>query len=221
MSDLAYMLSDEAGAIGPLDASGLRNALAATEADQPLVRAASCDAWLAAAAWEACGDLRPAPPVPPLPAGGVAMTLPSELAPFPADVRERLLWFVQDKDGVMGPVSGEFVRKGLVSGKVAAMAGVCLVTSSNWVRAATVFPRALEAATVVGQRRLQTFPCPACREPCAPGDRTCSACDEPVSPPPPPLTRERQALLLGAAWLAVLVIGLLLALVARLAAPSS
>jgi hypothetical protein len=144
------------------------------------VRVEGCEPWLPVEAWEGFADLRPAPAVPPPPAAGPATRMTAELAGIAPRVRDKLLWFVLDGDGVMGPVSGEFVRRGLATAKIKMGAGICLVGSTGWVRASIAFPSALEGATAVRPRPLTTFPCPACLEPCASTDTECSACGEPV-----------------------------------------
>ncbi len=180
MAQLEYFLTDEGGSRGPLPAEALREALGAAAGPMTRVRVEGCEPWLPVEAWERFADLRPAPPVPPPPAGGAATRLPPELAGIAPSVRDKLLWFVLDSDGVMGPVSGEFVRRGLATGKLKMGAGICLVGSTGWVRASIAFPSALEGATAVRPRPLTTFPCPACLEPCASADVECGACGEPV-----------------------------------------
>jgi hypothetical protein len=180
VAQLEYFVTDEGGSRGPLPAEALREALGAGSGVLTRVRVEGCEPWLPVEAWERFADLRPAPPVPPPPAAGPATRLPPELAGIAPSVRDKLLWFVLDADGVMGPVSGEFVRRGLATGKLKMGAGICLVGSTGWVRASIGFPSALEGATAVRPRPLTTFPCPACLEPCASSDAECGACGEPV-----------------------------------------
>jgi hypothetical protein len=178
VAELEYFLTDETGGRGPLPASAIREAIAAGAGPMTRVRVEGCEPWLPVEAWEKFADLRPPPAVPPPAAGGPATRLLPELAGIAPSVRERLLWFVLDADGVMGPVSGDFVRRGLATGKIKMGVGICLVGSTSWVRASIAFPSALEGATAVRPRPLTTFPCPACLEPCATSDVECSTCGE-------------------------------------------
>jgi hypothetical protein len=180
VAQLEYFVTDEGGSRGPFPAEALRELLGAGAGTMTRVRVEGCEPWLPVEAWERFADLRPAPPLPPPPAAGAATRLPPELAGIAPSVRDKLLWFVLDADGVMGPVSGEFVRRGLATGKIKMGAGICLVGATGWVRASIAFPSALEGATAVRPRPLTTFPCPACLEPCASTDAECGACGEPV-----------------------------------------
>src|SRR5262249_24666544 len=151
------------------------------------VRTNGCDAWLPLEAWEALADLRAPPDAPPPPTTVPATRLAAEIVAIAPLARERLLWFVADSDGAMGPVSGDFLKRGLSSGKIKMGVGICLVSSNPWVRASLAFPSELEGATAIRPRVLVTFPCPACREPCVASDKSCTACDEPIEPPQRPL----------------------------------
>jgi hypothetical protein len=204
VADLEYFVTDEGGTRGPLPAEALREAFATSAGPMTRVRVEGCEPWLPIEAWERFADLRPPPAVPPPPSGGAATRLPPELAGIAPRVRERLLWFVLDNDGVMGPVTGDFVRRGLATGKLKMGVGICMVGSTGWVRASIAFPSALEGATAVRPRPLTTFPCPACLEPCASTDFECAACGEPVRKASRAPSFGVAAVLVVLAWIIVL-----------------
>ncbi|HVY47002.1 MAG TPA: hypothetical protein VHB21_14040, partial [Minicystis sp.] len=156
MPKLDYFVSDETGSRGPLTAEALRAAIGPSPAPTTRVRVEGCEPWLPLEAWDAFADLRPPAAVPPPPAAGPATRLSAELAGIAPSVRERLLWFVLDEGGIMGPVTGEFVRKGLATAKIKMGAGACLATTTAWVRASIAVPSALEGATAVRPRPLTT-----------------------------------------------------------------
>ena len=202
--DLELFVSDGEGSRGPLPVGEVRREIGAgTISPRARFRAGTAGGFLPGAAWEPLSDLLPAPPPPERPAGGASPALPADVAGGDPRARERLLWFVADADGVMGPVNGEFVRKGLASGKLAPGSACCLVGSSVWVRAPAVFPEALGgSATSVRNRPLATVPCAFCLEPMALADAVCDACGE---RPARPVRPARSAL--AAACGALLVVG--------------
>jgi hypothetical protein len=196
-----YFVSDASGSRGPLSSDAARAALGdSTEGVR--VRVEGCEPWLPAEAWEAFADLGRSSIVPSPPPAGAATQLPEELTSIAPSVRDRLMWFVADADGVMGPFSGEYVKRGLATSKFKGTAGVCVVSTEAWARAAIVFPGALEAATDVRPRLAVVSVCQACLEPCMPGDATCGACGEPLAVPPP-TSRVVTLALVALAWAVV------------------
>ena len=208
-ADLELFISDAQGSRGPLPVEKVRRELSeGTINGKALFRTDGCGAWLAGPAWEALADLLPVPPLPGKPALAPGTSIPADVAECTQGVRERLLWFLSDADGVMGPVTGEFVRRGLESGKVAASAAVCLASSASWIRAPAVFPGALSGATAVRRISL-ALPCAFCFEPLAPMDTVCGACGEAVRAAPTGMSALRFsgiALVSGAVTLAALAV---------------
>jgi hypothetical protein len=175
-----FFVSDPSGTIGPLTPPALREALRERVASQPMVRVAQSSTWLPAFAWEAAGVPEQAPSPPPLPVGGPSTVLPSELAELTPKMREKLLWYVSDADGLSGPLSGGAVREGLASGKIAPTAKLCMAASQEWVRAPIVFPKVVEGTTAARTRPFAVIPCMFCFEPIVATDKACNSCGEPV-----------------------------------------
>ncbi|MCC6556290.1 MAG: hypothetical protein IT372_25295 [Polyangiaceae bacterium] len=208
---------DEGASRGPLPSEEICRAIALGEIKASArFRADPSHAWLPGAAWEALAEVLPSPRPPPAPSGPGETSLPDEIAATPPAVREHLLWFVADEDGVMGPVGGDFIVKGIKTNKIPITALITLASWSDkaaWVRAPLVFPAANVGVTTIRKRPLPTRACAYCLEPVATRDVTCAACGEPTRPVAGPAPAQRAiavaaALVLtaaaafGGAWLA-------------------
>lgn len=199
------------GSIGPLSAEALRDALKERRYADVKVRVEGNSSWLPAFAWDAAGDPNPPPAPPPLPSHGPSIVLPSELAEFTPKMREKLLWFVSDADGLMGPLSGEFVRAGVTSGKISPSAQLCMIASQEWVRASIVFPKVYEGTTAARVRPIDIETCAFCREPVGDTDKMCVACGERILRQAP-LGIGRTGAIAFLVYAALLVVGVVVAL---------
>jgi hypothetical protein len=191
-----FFVSEQGKSRGPVRLDAVRRELSSgAMSTEALFRMEGCKRFLPGAAWDPISDLFPTPSPPDLPDGATLEALPRDLAGLDPQVRDKMLWFVEDADGVMGPVAGGFVARGLITGRIPMTAAVSLVSVPGWVRATAVFPAALESATAIRARPMQTFPCPYCVEPVIVGSTTCMHCSEPVSIGEPPIGAKRGALL--------------------------
>ena len=183
-ANLKLFVFDEDGSSGPLPVEVIRRGITSEKISAGArFRAVETQPWLPGTAWEALADLLPAPRTPAPPEGPVGTSLPEEISATPVRVREHLLWFVADKDGVMGPVSGDFVVKGMKNDKIPLTATVSLATwtvGTLWARAPLVFPATHTGATTIRQQRVPTRPCGYCLEPVPVGALVCGACGESV-----------------------------------------
>lgn len=186
-----------------------------------LFRMEGCKRFLPGNAWDPLSDLFPVPSALDRPDGAVAEKPPRDLATLDPAARDKLLWFVEDADGVMGPVTGAFVARGLMTGRIPITAAVALVSVPGWIRATALFPAALEGATEIRMRPLGSFACPYCLEPVIIGSTNCLMCNENVAMGEPGLSIQQVAALVGGA-LAVVIIPLIIgAFSARSTARSS
>lgn len=202
---------DEGRGYGPVSIEKIRTALTdGSIGPSARFRVSEGHPWLPGATWDPLADLFPAPSLPEPPTGKPSPLPPADVAELPAKVRELLRWFVADDDGVMGPVGGDFVVKGIKAGKISSSAAVALAARrvrAEWVLAPVVFPRASAAATTLRRRGAPAPPCPYCRETLMPGADSCASCGEPTRPPLGPNRRE-QVLAVGAAIATAALVGL-------------
>jgi hypothetical protein len=173
-----------------------------------LFRMEGCKRFLPGNAWDPLSDLFSTPSALDRPDGVVAEKPPRDLATLDPAARDKLLWFVEDADGVMGPVTGAFVARGLMTGRIPITAAVALVSVPGWIRATALFPAALEGATEIRMRPLGSFVCPYCLEPVIIGSTNCLMCNENVAMGEPGLGLEQVAMLVGGA-LAIVIIPLI------------
>jgi len=204
-----YVL-DEGTSRGPMPVEAVRRALGAGEIGQGArFRIAEGLPWLPGAAWDALADLLPAPHPPDPPEGPAAPLLPGELADIPPKVREHLVWFVADEDGVMGPVGGDFVVQGIRAGKISPSAAVSLASwrvRATWVLAPMVFPSASAGATTMRKRAAPaSATCAYCLEPHALGAAACPVCGEPTRPAAGPSRGQQALTVLAALGISVVV----------------
>jgi hypothetical protein len=177
-----FFVANEAGVTtGPLSPAELRVALRDRTSPPVKVRFASASTWLPIFVVDAAGSHGAPPAPPPMPKKGPSATLPPALVEITPKMREHLLWFVLDVDGMLGPVTGEFIRRGLAAGKITPSASLCMVTSTDWIRALSAFPKVIEGTTKVFARPDLGAGCPSCREPILKGEPVCPFCAEPLA----------------------------------------
>ncbi|HVK71535.1 MAG TPA: hypothetical protein VM694_44080, partial [Polyangium sp.] len=176
--NVEFYVSEQGNIRGPVRLEAVRREIGGGAMKDPLFRMEGCKRFLPGSAWDPLADLFPAPSPPDRPEGSVAEALPRDLAKLEPQARDKLLWFVEDTDGVMGPVTGAFVVRGLMTGRIPISSGVSLVSVPGWIRGTAVFPAALEGATAIRKRPLSTFTCPYCLEPVMVGSTSCLMCGE-------------------------------------------
>jgi hypothetical protein len=175
-----FFVSDETGTTGPLSAAAMRGVLRSRTSAEVKVRFAGTPHWLPASALDDADERGPPPAPPPAPRDGASMTLPKGIAELTPKMREYVLWFVADADGVMGPFTGEFVRRGILTGKIAPSASLCMVASQDWVRASIAIPTLNDKTTKARRAEPAGASCAFCREPMSDNDQACSVCGERV-----------------------------------------
>jgi hypothetical protein len=216
------LVIDEGTSRGPLPVDQVRRALASGEIGPGArFRVAEEHPWLPGAAWEALADLLPSPHTPGPPEAEPAALLPGEIAEVPPRIREHLLWFVADQDGVMGPLGGNFIVKGIRAGKISLSAAVSLASwrvKAAWVRAQVAFPSASAGSTTMRKAPTPEAPCASCLEPLPPGAATCPACGEPARVHEP--TGGRALALLGALLVAAVLAAAGIVLARRVYGPA-
>ncbi|MDI1449253.1 hypothetical protein [Polyangium sp. 6x1] len=195
--NVEFFVSQQGNIRGPVRLDAVRREIGDGAGKDLLFRMEGCKRFLPGAAWDPLSDLFPAPSPPDPPEGVVAEALPRDLAKLEPQARDKLLWFVEDTDGVMGPVTGAFVVRGLMTGRIPMSSGVSLVSVPGWIRGTAVFPAALEGATAIRKRPLSTFTCPYCLEPVMVGSTSCLMCGEFVGIAKPRLGLSRVVGLLG------------------------
>jgi len=203
--NVELFVSEQGQIRGPLRLEAIRREIASGEIKDALFRMEGCKRFLPGSAWDPLSDLFSAPSAPDPPEGTVAEALPRDLAKLEPGPRDKLLWYVEDADGVMGPVTGAFIARGLMTGRIPISSSVCLVSVPGWIRGTAVFPAALEGQTAIRARPLSTFSCPYCLEPVIIGSNNCLMCGESVALGEPHLSKGRFALLLASGLAMVLV----------------
>lgn len=208
---IEFFVSEDRKIRGPVRLEDLRREFeSGADAERNvLFRMEGCKRFLPGNAWDPLSDLFPAPSALDRPDGGVSEKPPRDLATLDPAARDKLLWFVEDADGVMGPVTGAFVARGLMTGRIPITAAVSLVGVLGWIRATALFPAALEGATEIRMRPLGSFACPYCLEPVILGSTNCLMCNENVAMGEPGLSIQQVAGLV-AATVAVVIVPLLL-----------
>lgn len=204
VSNVEFFVSEQGNIRGPMRLEAVRREIGGGTLKDPLFRMEGCKRFLPGAAWDPLSDLFPSPSPPDAPEGTVAEALPRDLARLDPQARDKLLWFVEDTDGVMGPVTGAFVVRGLMTGRIPISSGVSLVSVPGWIRGTAVFPAALEGATAIRKRPMSTFTCPYCLEPVMVGSTSCLMCGEFVGIAKPRLGLSRVVGLLGLGLVIVL-----------------
>ncbi|MDC3956589.1 hypothetical protein [Polyangium jinanense] len=195
--NVEFLVSEQGNIRGPMRLEAVRREIGGGTLKDPLFRMEGCKRFLPGAAWDPISDLFPSPSPPDAPEGVVAEALPRDLAKLDPQARDKLLWFVEDTDGVMGPVTGAFVVRGLMTGRIPISSGVSLVSVPGWIRGTAVFPAALEGATAIRKRPMSTFTCPYCLEPVMVGSTSCLMCGEFVGIAKPRLGLSRVVGLVG------------------------
>ncbi len=185
--NVEFFVSEQGKIRGPVRLELIRREVSSGVLKDALFRMEGCKRFLSGSAWDPLSDLYSSPSPPDPPDGVVAEALPRDLAKLEPQARDKLLWFVEDTDGVMGPVTGAFVVRGLMTGRIPISSGVALVSVPGWIRGTAVFPAALEGQTAIRKRPLSTFTCPYCMEPVMVGSTNCLMCAEPVGIVEPPL----------------------------------
>ncbi len=219
---IEFFVSEDRKVRGPVRLEELRREFesGANAEKNVLFRMEGCKRFLPGNAWDPLSDLFDAPSALDRPDGAVAEKPPRDLATLEPEARDKLLWFVEDADGVMGPVTGAFVARGLMTGRIPITAAVALVSVPGWIRATALFPAALEGATEIRMRPLGSYACPYCLEPVIIGSTNCLMCNENVAMGEPGLSMKQVAALVGGA-LAVIIVPLIIgALSARSSARS-
>lgn len=220
---IEFFVSEDRKIRGPVRLEEIRREFesGANAEKNVLFRMEGCKRFLPGNAWDPLSDLFPVPSALDRPDGAVAEKPPRDLASLEPEARDKLLWFVEDADGVMGPVTGAFVARGLMTGRIPITAAVALVSVPGWIRATALFPAALEGATEIRMRPLGSLACPYCLEPVIIGSTNCLMCNENVAMGEPGLSIQQVAgLVVGA--LAVVIVPLLIgAFSARSAAQAS
>jgi len=220
---IEFFVSEDRKIRGPVRLEEIRREFesGANAEKNVLFRMEGCKRFLPGNAWDPLSDLFPVPSALDRPDGAVAEKPPRDLATLDPAARDKLLWFVEDADGVMGPVTGAFVARGLMTGRIPITAAVALVSVPGWIRATALFPAALEGATEIRMRPLGSFACPYCLEPVIIGSTNCLMCNENVAMGEPGLGIQQVAGLVAGA-LAVVIIPLIVgAFSARSVARSS
>lgn len=220
---IEFFVSEERKIRGPVRLDEIRREFesGANAEKNVLFRMEGCKRFLPGNAWDPLSDLFPVPSALDRPDGAVAEKPPRDLANLEPEARDKLLWFVEDADGVMGPVTGAFVARGLMTGRIPITAAVALVSVPGWIRATALFPAALEGATEIRMRPLGSLACPYCLEPVIIGSTNCLMCNENVAMGEPGLSIKQVAGLIAGA-LAVVIVPLLIgAFSARSAAQPS
>lgn len=204
---IEFFVSEDRKIRGPVRLEEIRREFesGANAEKNVLFRMEGCKRFLPGNAWDPLSDLFPVPSALDRPDGAVAEKPPRDLATLEPEARDKLLWFVEDADGVMGPVTGAFVARGLMTGRIPITAAVALVSVQGWIRATALFPAALEGATEIRMRPLGSFACPYCLEPVIIGSTNCLMCNENVAMGEPGLSIQQVAALIGGALAVVIV----------------
>ncbi len=207
---IEFFVSEDRKIRGPVRLEEIRREFESGEQAEKnvLFRMDGCKRFLPGNAWDPLSDLFSAPSTLDRPEGVVAEKPPRDLATLEPAARDKLLWFVEDADGVMGPVTGAFVARGLMTGRIPITAAVALVSVAGWIRATALFPAALEGATEIRMRPLGSLTCPYCLEPVILGSTNCLMCNENVAMGEPGMSLQQVALLV-AGTLAVVILPLI------------
>jgi hypothetical protein len=208
---IEFFVSEDRKIRGPVRLEQLRREFESGDQAEKnvLFRMEGCKRFLPGNAWDPLSDLFSAPSTIDRPDGVVAEKPPRDLATLEPEARDKLLWFVEDADGVMGPVTGAFIARGLMTGRIPITASVSLVSVAGWIRATALFPAALEGATEIRMRPLLgTYSCPYCLEPVIIGSTHCLMCNENVAMGEPGLSMQQVASLV-AGTLAIVIIPLI------------
>ncbi len=202
-----FFVSEDRKVRGPVRLDELRRELESGVDPERniLFRMEGCKRFLPGNAWDPLSDLFSVPSALDRPDGVVAEKPPRDLATLEPEARDKLLWFVEDADGVMGPVTGAFVARGLMTGRIPITAAVALVSVPGWIRATALFPAALEGATEIRMRPLGSYACPYCLEPVIIGSTNCLMCNENVAMGEPGLSMQQVAMLVGGAVAVVII----------------
>lgn len=208
---IEFFVSEDRKIRGPVRLEQIRREFESGDQSEKnvLFRMEGCKRFLPGNAWDPLSDLFSAPNTIDRPDGVVAQKPPRDLATLEPEARDKLLWFVEDADGVMGPVTGAFVARGLMTGRIPITAAVALVSVQGWIRATALFPAALEGATEIRMRPLGSLSCPYCLEPVIVGSTNCLMCNENVAMGEPGLSLQQVALLV-AGTLAVVIVPLII-----------
>lgn len=218
---IEFFVSEDGKIRGPVRLEQIRREFeTGTNDKEVLFRMEGCKRFLPGTAWDPLSDLFSAASAPDRPDGVVTEKPPRDLATLDPAARDKLLWFVEDADGVMGPVTGAFVARGLMTGRIPITAAVALVSVPGWIRATSLFPAALEGATEIRMRPLGSYSCPYCLEPVIIGSTNCLMCNENVAMGEPGLSLRQSALLVAGAVAFVIVPLLVGAYSARSSAPA-
>ncbi len=201
---IEFFVSEDGKTRGPVRLEQIRREFEAGGDKEVLFRMEGCKRFLPGAAWDPLSDLF-TPASPPDRPDVVTEKPPRDLATLDPAPRDKLLWFVDDADGVMGPVTGAFIARGLMTGRIPITAAVSLVSVSGWIRATALFPAALEGATEIRMRPMGTLSCPYCLEPVIAGSSNCLMCNENVALGEPGLSLRQTALLVVGALAFVIV----------------
>lgn len=203
---IEFFVSEDGKIRGPVRLEQIRREFEAGSGDKDvLFRMDGCKRFLSGTAWDPLSDLFSAPSAPERPDGVVGEKPPRDLATLDPAARDKLLWFVEDADGVMGPVTGAFVARGLMTGRIPITAAVALASVPGWIRATALFPAALEGATEIRMRPLGSYSCPYCLEPVILGSTNCLMCNENVAMGEPSLSLGQTAALVAGALALVIV----------------
>jgi len=207
---IEFFVSEDRKIRGPVPLEQIRREFESGDQAEKnvLFRMEGCKRFLPGNAWDPLSDLFSVPSALDRPDGVVAEKPPRDLATLEPEARDKLLWFVEDADGFMGPVTGAFVARGLMTGRIPITAAVALVSVAGWIRATALFPAALEGATEIRMRPLGSLSCPYCLEPVIVGSTNCLMCNENVAMGEPGLSLQQVALLV-AATLAVVIVPLI------------
>jgi hypothetical protein len=208
---IEFFVSEDRKIRGPVPLEQIRREFESGDQAEKnvLFRMEGCKRFLPGNAWDPLSDLFSAPSTLDRPDGVVAEKPPRDLATLEPEARDKLLWFVEDADGVMGPVTGAFVARGLMTGRIPITAAVALVSVAGWIRATALFPAALEGATEIRMRPLGSLTCPYCLEPVIIGSTNCLMCNENVAMGEPGLSLKQVALLVTGT-LAVVILPLII-----------
>lgn len=219
---IEFFVSEDRKIRGPVRLEEIRREFesGANAEKNVLFRMDGCKRFLPGNAWDPLSDLFPTPSALDRPDGVVAEKPPRDLANLEPQARDKLMWFVEDADGVMGPVTGAFVARGLMTGRIPINSAVALVSVPGWIRATALFPAALEGATEIRMRPLGSYACPYCLEPVILGSTNCLMCNENVAMGEPGLSMRQVASLIGGTLAAMIVPLVLGALTARSCAQS-
>ncbi|HMY18341.1 MAG TPA: hypothetical protein PKA58_18575, partial [Polyangium sp.] len=132
---IEFFVSEDRKIRGPVRLEEIRREFesGANAEKNVLFRMEGCKRFLPGNAWDPLSDLFPTPSALDRPDGVVAEKPPRDLASLEPEARDKLLWFVEDADGVMGPVTGAFVARGLMTGRIpinSAVASIAIVPNA-------------------------------------------------------------------------------------------